>query len=76
MVEQSTAASHGLAKEAAALTSLLSRFILDDVAARLASPSAPTRKNLSAHVPVQMLKQKVARAFGGQAVAQEGWQDF
>lgn len=85
MVEQSTAASHSLAKEAASLNQLLSRFNLADgtstsrssvapAAVRSASPAS--RPSAS---PARALGRKIANAFGGgsaAAVAQDSWEEF
>ncbi|MQB07210.1 methyl-accepting chemotaxis protein [Agrobacterium tumefaciens] len=43
MVEQSTAASHGLAREAAALNALLSQFDFNDVSTDVLKPALDTR---------------------------------
>ncbi len=89
MVEQSTAASHSLAKEAAALNQLLSRFKLGDAAgAGRTMPSAPaaaapvrsaSAASKPAPSPARALSQKIAGAFGGSsaaAVAQNTWEEF
>ncbi|MBN7803954.1 HAMP domain-containing protein [Agrobacterium rosae] len=86
MVEQSTAASHSLAKEAASLNQLLSRFNLGDgaSASRSAPASAPVRSASStsrpAPSPARALGRKIAGAFGGggsaAAVAHDSWEEF
>ncbi|WP_244475369.1 methyl-accepting chemotaxis protein, partial [Rhizobium sp. Leaf311] len=89
MVEQSTAASHSLAKEAASLNQLLSRFKLGDAAvAGRTMPSAPgaaapvrsaSAASKPAPSPARALSQKIAGAFGGSsaaAVAQNTWEEF
>ncbi|WP_320202715.1 methyl-accepting chemotaxis protein [Agrobacterium rosae] len=85
MVEQSTAASHSLAKEAASLNQLLSRFNLGDgaSASRSVPASAPVRSASStsrpAPSPARALGRKIAGAFGGgsaAAVAHDSWEEF
>ncbi|MGV1752137.1 methyl-accepting chemotaxis protein [Agrobacterium sp. CG674] len=85
MVEQSTAASHSLAKEAASLNQLLSRFNLgaSDGASRSMPTQAPVRaaSNVSrpAPSPARALGRKIAGAFGGgsaAAAAQSNWEEF
>ncbi|SCX13030.1 methyl-accepting chemotaxis protein [Agrobacterium rosae] len=85
MVEQSTAASHSLAKEAASLNQLLSRFNLGDgaSASRSAPSAAPVRSASStsrpAPSPARALGRKIAGAFGGgsaAAVAHDSWEEF
>ncbi|NML72967.1 HAMP domain-containing protein [Rhizobium sp. S-51] len=79
MVEQSTAASHGLAQQAAALTELLAQFKLGEGAAQAYQPpvraaSAASRPAVS---PARALGRKLVNAFNGNAaVANEGWSEF
>ncbi|TCN22483.1 methyl-accepting chemotaxis protein [Sinorhizobium americanum] len=76
MVEQSTAASHGLAREAAALDELIRQFKLGDrkEVAALAVASAASKPVAS---PARLLGQKVTRSFGSAAVAQsQEWSEF
>ncbi|MUZ75730.1 HAMP domain-containing protein [Agrobacterium vitis] len=78
MVEQTTAASHSLAKEAATLSDLLSRFKLEDHGKVVAfaqtndvSASRPTPS------PARKLTEKLRGAFhGSAAVKEKDWQDF
>jgi methyl-accepting chemotaxis protein len=77
MVEQSTAASHSLAKEAAALNHLITQFNLGDGTSgrsvQLASSSsAPVAS------PTRQLMRKVAGAFGGSSAAavDKSWEEF
>ncbi|MET0170819.1 MAG: methyl-accepting chemotaxis protein [Agrobacterium vaccinii] len=77
MVEQSTAASHSLAKEAAALNHLITQFNLGDGSSgrsvQLASSSsAPVAS------PTRQLMRKVAGAFGGSSAAavDKSWEEF
>jgi methyl-accepting chemotaxis protein len=90
MVEQSTAASHSLAKEAASLNDLLSRFNLGQGDNRSASngrrshaPSAPmaaSPASRQAPSPARALGNRIATAFGGgssSAAAQaQSWEEF
>ncbi|WP_421357964.1 methyl-accepting chemotaxis protein [Agrobacterium rosae] len=86
MVEQSTAASHSLAKEAASLNQLLSRFnVGNSEGASRSVPAAPAPKVASNHSrpaasPARALGRKIASAFGGgassAAVAKESWEEF
>jgi methyl-accepting chemotaxis protein len=85
MVEQSTAASHSLAKEAASLNQLLSRFNLGNGAGASSSAptAAPVRSASSASIPApspaRALGRKIAGAFGGgsaAAVARDSWEEF
>jgi methyl-accepting chemotaxis protein len=80
MVEESTAASHGLARDAAALNELLSQFKLSGQrhapAARVAE-----RRDAPAASPARNLARKVASAFGGgssasAAAVNNEWQEF
>ncbi|PZU25434.1 MAG: methyl-accepting chemotaxis protein [Shinella sp.] len=59
MVEQSTAASHSLAKEAAALNALIAQFRIDE------SASDSRRAPSEAASPARSLGQRVVQAFGG-----------
>ncbi len=74
MVEESTAASHSLAKEAEGLFNLLSQF-------RVGQESHAPRSADSGHRPVASPARKMAgqvsRAFSGNAaVAQDSWEEF
>ena len=80
MVEESTAASHSLAKEAEALFQLIAKFEIGNTArtapVAVASASAPVSTGGSS--PARRLINRVAGAMrGGQpAVRQEAWEDF
>ena len=84
MVEQSTAASHSLASEAAALSKLLSQFRIDDRSPASVSSAAPHRKEEPVAAPAprkadalskpsispaRALGRKLASAFGGGSAA-------
>ncbi|KIQ01817.1 chemotaxis protein [Agrobacterium tumefaciens] len=75
MVEEQTAASHGLAREAASLNRLLGQFKLGE-----AGYEAPVRQATSAerpvHSPARALGRKIASAFNGNAAAKSGWEEF
>ena len=76
MVEESTAASHGLAREAASLNALLATFKLADNAG--ARPvAARSASHAPAASPARAMARKVANAFSGNAaVAQNNWEEF
>jgi methyl-accepting chemotaxis protein len=82
MVEQSTAASHSLAREAASLSQLLSRFNIGNEHRPAAAPTKPLRTEPSATrtipSPARALGRKVAAAFGSSAAAvqDQSWQEF
>jgi methyl-accepting chemotaxis protein len=84
MVEQSTAASHSLAKEAAALSSLLGQFNLGEGGGFARKSVAPVRSasetSRPAPSPARALGRKIAGAFGGgksAAAAQDpSWEEF
>lgn len=77
MVEQSTAASHSLAKEAAALNHLITQFNLGE-----GSSARPVQIASASSAPVasptRQLMRKVAGAFGGggSAAAAQSWEEF
>jgi methyl-accepting chemotaxis protein len=76
MVEESTAASHGLAREAASLNALLAQFKLAD--GHVVQPVRPAAaSDTPAASPARSLARKVAGAFSGNAaVAQNSWEEF
>ncbi|MBK5567043.1 methyl-accepting chemotaxis protein [Ensifer sp. SSB1] len=77
MVEQSTAASHSLAREAGALNDLLMRFKTGG--GRPATPHLVARvsKETAAPSPARALSRKLASAYRGAAQPQEdGWAEF
>jgi len=82
MVEQSTAASHSLARDAASLNQLLARFNFDEEAQRPAVVAGVVREasptSLGVASPARALGRKIATAFGGRAsaVAEKAWEDF
>jgi methyl-accepting chemotaxis protein len=78
MVEESTAASHGLARDAASLNELLAQFKLSGP--RQTSVVRPVKgRDVPVASPAHALGRKVARAFTGNAavaVAGDEWQEF
>ncbi|KGE82917.1 MULTISPECIES: methyl-accepting chemotaxis protein [unclassified Rhizobium] len=81
MVEESTAASHGLAREAASLNQLLAQFKLSDD--NRSAANAPVRSATSndrpAASPVRALGRKIASAFSGNAAvdtSKDAWEEF
>jgi methyl-accepting chemotaxis protein len=76
MVEQSTAASHSLAKEAAALNQLLTQFNLGNENTGRA-PQLASNHSVPVESPTRRLVKKVAGAFGGGSQAANGsWEEF
>lgn len=78
MVEQSTAASHSLAKEVASLNNLLGQFTLQGDRG-YQRPAAATQQSAPAASPARSLRAKLAGAFGGSssAAATAGaWEEF
>jgi len=78
MVEESTAASHGLAREAASLNQLLSQFKLSDDR-RAAPVRAAAGSDRPAASPVRALGRKLASAFSGNAAvdaSKDAWEEF
>ncbi|SFA82476.1 methyl-accepting chemotaxis protein [Rhizobium sp. NFR07] len=83
MVEESTAASHGLAREAAALNQLLSRFNLGEgtsvSVAPAMKPAPVSAASQPAVSPARALGRKLSNAFGAgsaAAVQPASWEDF
>ena len=81
MVEEQTAASHALAREAAALNELLQQFRLSNSAQPVsARPVAATARSKPAVSPARALGRTVAKAFGSKATtaaaAQDEWEEF
>jgi methyl-accepting chemotaxis protein len=81
MVEQSTAATHGLSREVSSLNELISRFRLGaDQVRHVNAPSAHDKDTASRRSPARALVGKVAGAFGGNgqasATAAQSWEEF
>lgn len=76
MVEESTAASHSLAREAEALFNLIGMFqISDQTGAGTNRPAAPEKRPAAS--PARQMMGKLASAFSGNAAAkQNNWQEF
>ncbi|WFS04543.1 methyl-accepting chemotaxis protein [Rhizobium tumorigenes] len=76
MVEQSTAASHTLAKEAASLNELLSRFKLGKQTGSMSTlPQAASRASRPVASPARALGNTLRSAYNGSAAVKE-WEDF
>ncbi len=74
MVEETTAASHGLAREASSLNQLLGQFKLSatfEAPIRTATPAE--RPSAS---PARALGRKLATAFSGNAAVKQDWVEF
>lgn len=76
MVEQQTAASHSLAREAASLNRLLEQFNLGELASPVSGVSADTRASMPHPSPARKLAGRLQRAFSGGAARQEHWGEF
>ena len=78
MVEQTTAASHSLAAQAAALTGLLSQFKLDDQV--FSAPRVANTASRPTASPARVLGNRIASAFGGRAssavAVKQEWSEF
>lgn len=80
MVEQTTAASHSLATQAAALIELLAQFNLGEgIRAAGAAPRAASPASRPAASPARALGNRIASAFGGgssAAAVKQEWSEF
>jgi methyl-accepting chemotaxis protein len=80
MVEQTTAASHSLATQAAALTELLAQFNLGEGTRSAGfAPRAATPASRPASSPARALGNRIASAFGGgssAAAVKQEWSEF
>ncbi|SOC34769.1 methyl-accepting chemotaxis sensory transducer with TarH sensor [Rhizobium subbaraonis] len=84
MVEETTAASHGLAKEAVSLNQLLAQFKLSETGYAGSAPAtasaAPVRAarttDAPAASPVRALGRKLTAAFSGNAAIKDEWEEF
>jgi methyl-accepting chemotaxis protein len=77
MVEESTAASHSLAKEADALRTLIARFSFEKHSSSKVSVARPDARPVAS--PARSLMAKVARSSSGAAAAvkaSENWEEF
>ncbi|MCF3641223.1 PAS domain-containing methyl-accepting chemotaxis protein [Rhizobium sp. TRM95111] len=77
MVEESTAASHSLAKEASALFTLIGQFKLGE-GSRGNVPAVANERHRPVPSPARQLAGKVARSYQGAQAAsvQESWEEF
>jgi len=74
MVEQTTAASHGLAAQAATLNELLAQFKLGDMQAKVEA-ARPSSRPVSS--PARAMGARLASAFsGGSAAVKQEWSEF
>ncbi|MFN3320484.1 MAG: methyl-accepting chemotaxis protein [Allorhizobium sp.] len=78
MVEQSTAASHGLAQQATALMQLLGQFRLGEETPRMVAPrvAAAQADSLPQASPARALGRKIASAFKGNTAVASEWSEF
>ncbi len=78
MVEQSTAACHGLAQQASGLTALLGQFQLGEEAYRSAAPRLAAAQPAShpQASPARALGRKIANAFKGNTAVAAEWSEF
>nr|MDH4441259.1 methyl-accepting chemotaxis protein [Rhizobium sp.] len=82
MVEQSTAASHGLAEQARTLIRLMGQFKTDEggqrpALVRAATPAAtPATSRAPQPSPARALGRQVASAFSGNAAVVAEWSEF
>jgi methyl-accepting chemotaxis protein len=77
MVEESTAASHSLAREAEALFHLIGMFQISDQTGAAASRPPPAEARSPIASPARQMMGKLANAFNGNAAAkQSNWQEF
>ena len=77
MVEESTAASHNLAREAQSLFELLAQFKTGAAEHSMRRPAAATTSSAPVLSPARQLARKVVGAFSGNAaVDHDKWEDF
>jgi methyl-accepting chemotaxis protein len=77
MVEETTAASHGLAKDVAAMNGLLAQFrMADQSAPALSRPRAAAGADGYKPSPAKALGRKLASAFQGNAAVKSDWEEF
>ena len=78
MVEETSAAAHGLAKEADALFQLLSQFNIGGAQSQRSAPRAASAIPRAAGNPVRQMTAKVVHAFQGNAAVKGGdsWEEF
>ncbi len=76
MVEQSTAASHGLAQQATALMQLLGQFRIGEDAPRMVAPRMAQADSRPQASPARALGRKIASAFKGNTAVASEWSEF
>ncbi len=74
MVEETTAASHGLAREASSLSQLLGQFKLSDTFEAPVRPATSAERPAAS--PARALGRKIATAFSGNAAVKQDWEEF
>ncbi len=74
MVEETTAASHGLAREASSLNQLLGQFKLSDTFEAPVRPATSAERPTAS--PARALGRKIATAFSGNAAVKQDWEEF
>lgn len=74
MVEETTAASHGLAREASSLNQLLGQFKLSDTFEAPVRPATSAERPAAS--PARALGRKIATAFSGNAAVKQDWEEF
>ncbi len=79
MVEETTAATHGLANEVSSLNQLLAQFRLSRSAGtkidHISKPVSP-KSTASVSSPARQLGRQLASAFAGNAAVKNDWQEF
>ncbi len=77
MVEESTAASHSLAKEVSSLTALLGQFNVGENRSKI-RPTVANERHAAAASPARGLRTRIAGAFGNASAAPAvaSWEDF
>lgn len=82
MVEETTAATHGLAREVGSLNQLLGQFKLSQVGHVVSRANYPLehagdgRQHTPVASPAQMLGRKLVSAFAGNAAVKDEWEEF
>lgn len=81
MVEETTAATHGLAREVGFLSQLLGQFRLSQAGAAMNRPvslqhAGAERQHAPVASPARKLSRRLASAFGGNAAEKDEWEEF
>jgi methyl-accepting chemotaxis protein len=75
VVEETTAASHGLAREVSSLSQLLAQFKTTSDVAKTVEVATSSHR-LQQASPVRSLTSKIATAFVGNAAVKTDWTEF